>query len=351
MHPLLEHLDSFTLPKLLSNDNDCKTIFEVYNIIPTSETQVNCPSCAKVISVAKDRKKLLGFVWRCRGLNGCGKTLSPATGTIFSKVKLSFADLFCLIYQFLEKKNTCQGLKEMNDYRKHTHRNKCSSETYVAYKKSLRSVCETIAINDFYTTIGGPGLKLEIDETFLTKRKYHRGRVTESMTVTIFGILCREQRRSIYFRVPGKAKHYLWPIVAKYAHQDSSNIYSDSALQYVGIEHLFANAIHKKTNHSAGQYVDENDKDNHINSLECDNRWMKKHVVCRNDLELIDSQIQTFVYFRNAFPNFSELSIAQKIERFLIDISRVFPGVNGIPLQWFPVEIPTPELAGIADLV
>ena len=44
-------------------------------------------------------------------------------------------------------------------------------------------------------SFGEPNKTVECDETFLTKHKYHRGRRTASMSVTIFGIYCREDKK------------------------------------------------------------------------------------------------------------------------------------------------------------
>ena len=41
---------------------------------------------------------------------------------------------------------------------------------------SLREVCEVISSNG-KLLFGGPGCTVEADETLLTKRKYHRGRI------------------------------------------------------------------------------------------------------------------------------------------------------------------------------
>ncbi|GIY75094.1 hypothetical protein CDAR_371941 [Caerostris darwini] len=43
-----------------------------------------------------------------------------------------------------------------------------------------------------------------LEETFLTKRKYNRGRVAASMTQTVFGIFCKQDGEGLFFLVDGK---------------------------------------------------------------------------------------------------------------------------------------------------
>ncbi|GIY01649.1 hypothetical protein CDAR_117761 [Caerostris darwini] len=49
----------------------------------------------------------------------------------------------------------------------------------------FREIAEVFA-SHHSKQLGGPGKTILLDETFLTKRKYNRGRVTASMTQTVF---------------------------------------------------------------------------------------------------------------------------------------------------------------------
>lgn len=43
--------------------------------------------------------------------------------------------------------------------------------------------------------------QLQVDETFLRRRKYNRGRLTSGHTITIFGVYCRETKEGMYWHV------------------------------------------------------------------------------------------------------------------------------------------------------
>ena len=80
-----------------------------------------------------------------------------------------------------------------------------SASTLCDMYASLIEVREVISSN-CELLLGGPVCTVEADETFLNKRKYHRGRIIETHSLTVFGIMCRENKQGIIFHVPSKAK-------------------------------------------------------------------------------------------------------------------------------------------------
>ncbi|GIY76245.1 DDE_Tnp_IS1595 domain-containing protein, partial [Caerostris darwini] len=107
-----------------------------------------------------------------------------------------------------------------------------------------------------------------LDETFVTRRKYNRGRVTATMTQTVFVIFCKEDREGLFFLVDGKKKRHLRKPREKIC---PSHDGKDEAAQYEKVDRLMPGVIHKTTNHSKGGYVAKDDKSNTINPLENEN--------------------------------------------------------------------------------
>ena len=213
-------------------------------------------ACGKSMTKAKDKKNPLDYMWRCRKKNGCKQSESPLKGTFFAKTGLPFSDVMAFIINFVKQEGTRNGMEMIEDWRKRSQRKRSnmSKTTYKNYMSTFRAVCETVAVNDFYNKpLGGPRLSVEIDETFLSKWKYARGRMPKS--ITLLGITCQEQKRSLYWRVDGKYKAILWPKIKKHVHPETTFIYTDSAKQYSNVQTIFDDALHGTVNHSKGEFV------------------------------------------------------------------------------------------------
>jgi len=235
----------------------------------------------------------------------------------------------------------------MLEWRKSFNGKHISKTTYENYMKAFRDICDVIAARYFYEPIGGPGTIVEMDETFLRKWKYFRGRRTSGMSQTIFVITCRGDR-SLYFLVDGKSKRDLWPLIATYVKYDTPVVCTDGGAQYQGLTIMFsAETEHQVTIHKNGEFVNKENKQNHINCTENENRYLKKDIASAKSKDIIESHMHTRNYFKIRLGHVGN-DIGRRMDIFLHDMSMVFPGLAGKPLEWTEIENPTIESAGIA---
>jgi len=81
-----------------------------------------------------------------------------------------------------------------------------------------RCVFQVVACDHPYK-IGGPELSVEIDESVISKRKYHRGRMVPERW--IFDGYCCTSGRGFLELVPDRSAEKLLPLVQKYIHPGS----------------------------------------------------------------------------------------------------------------------------------
>ncbi|KAL7294055.1 hypothetical protein TKK_0012093 [Trichogramma kaykai] len=207
---------------------------------------------------------------------------------------------------------------------------KLSTSTVVDYYSYCREIAEVIASHSDIL-LGGRDKTVQVDETFLTNRKYHRGRMTEQMTITVLGLYYKEDKIGLFFKVNAKSKKELWPYIKKYVHYETSRICTDSAKQYQGVEKMFSSdTVHLQTNHSIGEYVDQSDPMNTINDLENQNKLLKKSIKCRRSSKLLH-QYMALYFCRQVKLSEYKNDLGSQIMQFLLDIKTVYPGIiNGV---------------------
>jgi len=66
---------------------------------------------------------------------------------------------------------------------------RCGKQSAVDHYSMIREVCEVVMSNEIVNMkLGGVGREVEVDECFLSRRKYHRGRRMRGETITLLGI-------------------------------------------------------------------------------------------------------------------------------------------------------------------
>jgi transposase len=284
VHSKLVNINMFIWELLLKNAEEAQKLAEELGLVPHQSTPPPI-HCGKPMKVTKRPGRFkLGWIWPCAkkahkvGQKGCNKTVNLANNTWFQNHKLPMHYCLAIMFAFVWKIPVNQLLVHLQNW---DAERTISSTTVSDHYSFCREICEVIA-SHVEGQLGGPGLTIECDETFLTRRKYNRGRYTVSHTIVLFSVYCRETKEGLYFRTNGKSKRDLWPLLSKYIHPEIKRICTDQAKQYKKVKTLFsASTQHTVVNHSKGEFVDKKDKENHINSIENNNKQLKSFVKSR----------------------------------------------------------------------
>ncbi len=178
--------------------------------------------------------------------------------------------------------------------------------TIVPWFKRFRAVCDRILELD-QIQIGGPGLQVAIDETFISKCQYGRGRpgITQKRNTYIFGGICRETKELFLVRVNRINTDTLWLLIRQYVAR-GSHFNSDGAAVYQGLfdpsgidPNDFRFFGHDAVIHSDSQWMDE-DKDGEMvttNDIEIIWRYLKENISYYRDDGDIDTYVSRYLYF------------------------------------------------------
>ena len=112
-------------------------------------------------------------------------------------------------------------------------------------------------------------MTVEIDETFLFRRKYNIGRTlfNERESIWILGGVCRENKEAFAVHVPDRGAETLERLILRHVAQDT-RIITDGWRGYVNLQKLGFN--HATVIHN-DHFVDPNDRTVHTNTIE--RRW------------------------------------------------------------------------------
>lgn len=135
-------------------------------------------------------------------------------------------------------------------------------------------VASTISEQDL--VIGGPGIIVEVDETKIGKRKYHRGHRVDGVWVVV-GVERAEARRVFCVPVPDRSAETLGNIIRAHV-APGSVVHTDGWRGYSGIETTLG-LEHRVVNHSVG-FVD-GETGVHTNFVEGTNFAIKRKVPIR----------------------------------------------------------------------
>jgi transposase-like protein len=193
----------------------------------------NCSNCGKDMTLNLNKK-----LYVCRNYK-CRKTISPLNGTIFNKMKLPINIQLHLLHLFLGKVTGTYISSALN----------IDKNTVVKYKKIFRKYIKNKQLITPDKKIGGKDKIVEMDESKIAKRKYHKGRKIDGAWI-IGGIeRSNDNKDKKLFMLPIKHRNSINIdyIVNKYINEGTT-IYTDCWKGYNNLNNIGYN--HKTVNHS-----------------------------------------------------------------------------------------------------
>lgn len=341
LYPKLKKFSIFhSFEPLIGSPAATQQFLEEIKLIPSSNS-IPPKCCNLLMKVEHNKNTKLGWVWRCASRISqkkkkknqvCRKTINPSKDTFFdgTHFRIAINDVLAIIICFILKMKVTEVIQNLAAWRRNNNGLGISNSTVIDYYSYCREIAEVISSNSTLK-LGGTNKPVQIDETFLTKRKYNRGRITEQMTITVLGMYCKEDKTGLFFKVNSKSKADLWPYKKQYVDPTTTTICTDSAKQYCNVQNLFSEKCqHLTTNHSIGEYVDKNNSKNTINDLENQNKLLKKAIICRRSPKLIHQYMVLYFYRQNHLEKYKN-DIGSQIMVFLEDIAKVYPPwIDGI---------------------
>ena len=221
--------------------------------------------------------------WRCNARQ-CRQEIGLRKGTWLERSRMEFRTVILFIYCWSKNLATIKFCWEELSIG-HT--------TAVDWKNFLRDLGAWRALQAA-TIVGGPGLRVEIDETLISRRKNHSERVLPQQG--IFAGICRETKEVVMYAAPDRtAATLLDTIQACIA--PGSIIISDMWASCQGIETMIGmNYTHQAVNHTEN-FVDPT-TGAHTQTIE--SLWhvykMQNERQCGTHRSLVDSCLCEFVW-------------------------------------------------------
>ena len=165
----------------------------------------NCPRCGEMLLVeCEDRSD--GFRWECRKQSGNRhhkQALSIRKGTWFEQSNLTLEEVLKFTYWWCQDLSQWQIRRQLN----------INPNKAVDWDSFCRKTCE-ITMLQKSEEIGGPGKTVQIHQSKVGKRKYHRGHRVEGQWV--FGGIEEESRKCFLVPVEDRSEATLLPIIKEW---------------------------------------------------------------------------------------------------------------------------------------
>lgn len=248
-----DHESHLTYDNLITNYLCSKEVMLVWlKDIGLLAREVFCPVCTAPMQWTKCKDRSDGYKYVCRKSdrgNQHAVERSVRSNTWFEKSNLTIEEIMKLTYWWCADLDQNQIQAQLL----------LSSNTIVDWCMFCREVCEVILFNE-RQQIGGEGTRVQIDESKVGKRKYHRGHIVEGQWV--FGGIEEGSRKCFVVAVEDRSEKTLIPLIQRWI-KPGTTIISDSWKGYINLNKY--GYIHQTVNHSV-EFVNENG--DHTNKIE-----------------------------------------------------------------------------------
>jgi hypothetical protein len=224
--------------------------------------------------VMKDRNNNQGTrIWRCsrrtRHSNNQNRMEGFKTRTFFENSNLSFKDVFRLSYFWAMNQASIEYI---------SYETGITCANIALWFKKFRRICRR-HLRGNRMRIGGPGITVECDETFMSRKHGGRGRQVRQRSQWIFGITERGSGHSVFKAVRRRNIPTLIPLILRYI-RPGSTVITDEFRTYLILRRM-GQYRHFNVQHNVN-FVDPNNPRIHTQSVE--SKWgkWKKWVRIRN---------------------------------------------------------------------
>lgn len=165
-----------------------------------------CGVCQSEMKWTECNDQSDGFVWECRkqiGLKRHRCQTSLREGSWFENANLTIEEVLKFTYWWCQDLSQWQIKQQLG----------LGSHTAVDWDMFCRELCE-VALFKTREMIGGPGKVVQIDESKIGKRKYHRGHVVEGQWV--FGGIEEDSRKCFIATVENRTEETLLELIKEW---------------------------------------------------------------------------------------------------------------------------------------
>jgi hypothetical protein len=293
--------------QLVSNERQAYQFALEHRIVDNTLT---C-DCGSKMALISDASRATGFVFKCTaGKSSCLKRKSALYGSWLANSHLGIQRSLVII----------AGYAAELDYAQMRFFVEIGSDSTISnWRNYFRDICAEESLGFHFKKIGGPNTTVEIDESFVFRRKNHVGRLLtgEREHIWVLGGICRETRQPFAVTVPNRTASTLQDLIQEYV-LPGTIIITDGWRGYLGLQAF--GYIHKTVNHSEN-FVNPNDRTVYTNTIERQWGILKQIIPNQTHQDLRYTYLAEYIWkVKNRWFN---ITIGERINLILLSLKNI----------------------------